>query len=96
MAETGFEGYGGNWSCPLELTSIATCKWSALDQYSASGIILKEDSPPPNGVFGCGESTIAIPGVNICPLTICCAFRHLADRAAATMNPNSIAFSSSY
>jgi hypothetical protein len=36
--------------------------------------------PPPNGVLGCGASIIAIPGVNICPSIICCAFNPLVNK----------------
>lgn len=41
------------------------------------------NSPPPSGVFGCGASTIASPGVNICPLMI---VKFWARAVAATMS----------
>lgn len=36
--------------------------------------------PPPRGALGCGASMIAIPGVNIWPLIILCAFKPPANR----------------
>jgi hypothetical protein len=44
-----------------------------------------EVPPPPNGVLGCGASTTAIPGVNICPLIICCAFNPLVNKENRSM-----------
>lgn len=46
--------------------------------------------PPPNGVLGCGASTTAMPGVNIWPLIISCAAKHLARSAIAIVNGNNI------
>lgn len=54
------------------------------------GITIGGLIPPPSGVLGCGASTTAIPGVNIWPLTISCAAKHLARSAIAMVNGNNI------
>lgn len=46
---------------------------------------MKEVVPPPNGVFGWGASMIAIPGVYICPFTICCAANPWARNDSANI-----------
>lgn len=44
-----------------------------LQRLAGPGHSGRDVIPPPSGVFGCGASTMAIPGVYIWPLTICCA-----------------------
>lgn len=48
------------------------------------------DLPPPRGVLGCGASTIARPGVKICPLMIvkfaACAIVTVYSSAIARVN----------